>query len=365
MDSYSSYANVIWINQSIFFPPSAGSTQILKVFIAWLNLDFGIETCFFQGLDAYWKTWLQFVFPVYVWMIVGMIIMICHYSSRATKVFGNNSVHVLATLFLLSYVKLLRTIVTALGFAVLEYPKGNRIVWLFDGNLEYFGLRHSFLFVAALLALSILWMPYTATLLLVPCLRKNSDHFLLSWINKWKPFFDTYYGPLKDKHQYWIGLTLLVRVLLAVVAVSIQAIAPMINVLIITAVSAVLCYLVNPVYKKSYISLLEASFLINLAIFSGGFLYTSTGSELSRKILVDISVSISFITFIGLVMFRGYFVMKKLYSTCRSRRAMYNEYENLDNAPRVQPVTRSIVCVNNGLSESNQLRESLLESVTK
>jgi len=36
------YANVIWVNQSIFFP--AGDTNILTVFMAWLNLDLGIET---------------------------------------------------------------------------------------------------------------------------------------------------------------------------------------------------------------------------------------------------------------------------------------------------------------------------------
>ena len=51
-------------------------------------------------------------------------------------------------------------------------------------------------------------------------------------------FFDAYYGPLKDKHQYWIGLTLLVRVVLAVVDVAIQAIAPKINVLLIVILSA-------------------------------------------------------------------------------------------------------------------------------
>ena len=354
------YANIIWINQSIFFPP--GSAQVLKVFIAWLNLDLGIETCFFQGLDAYWKARLQFVFPIYVWMIAGFIIIFCRYSPKATKLFGNNSVHVLATLFLLSYVKLLRTIVTALGFAILHYPEGNRIVWLFDGNLQYFELRHSFLFVAALLALFILWLPYTAALLLVPYLRKNSNHLFLSWINKWKPLFDAYYGPLKDKHQYWIGLTLLVRVVLAVVAVAIQAIAPKINILLVVITSAILVCLLYPVYKKSYIFFLEASSLLNLIIVSGGILCTDNPP--SRIILVQISVAISFITFLSIVTLLGYFGLK---DHCRKHKAsshLYTGYENLDNAPRIrdQPVTRSIVSVNNRLSESNQLREPLLES---
>jgi len=60
------YANIITVNHSIFFPPN--ETNILTVFIAWLNLDF-IETCFFDGMDDYVKTWLQFVFPLYVWSL--------------------------------------------------------------------------------------------------------------------------------------------------------------------------------------------------------------------------------------------------------------------------------------------------------
>jgi len=63
------YANVVGVNRTTFIPVE--STDIISVFIniAWLNLDFGVETCFYKGMDAYSKTWLQFVFPVYIWVI--------------------------------------------------------------------------------------------------------------------------------------------------------------------------------------------------------------------------------------------------------------------------------------------------------
>ena len=61
-----------------------------------------------DGLNGYWKTWLQFVFTVYTWIITAIIIVASHYSSMAAKIFGNKSVPVLATLFLLSYAKLLK-----------------------------------------------------------------------------------------------------------------------------------------------------------------------------------------------------------------------------------------------------------------
>ena len=125
------YANIVWANKSILFPIAETLhplQQILYTFIAWLNLDLGIETCFIDGLNAYWKTWLQCVFPIYVWTITGSVIIASHYSTRASRIFGNNSVPVLATLILLSYVKLLRTIITSLGFSLLNYPEGNRMV---------------------------------------------------------------------------------------------------------------------------------------------------------------------------------------------------------------------------------------------
>ena len=122
-------------------------------------------------------------------------------------------------MFLLSYSKILRTIITSLGFASLTYQNETRLVWLADGNISYFGLRHSFLFTAAMFFLVAFWIPYTATILLVPFLRKC---FNLSWVESLKPFYDAHFGLLKDKYQYWIGLTLLVRIILAVSDIAVH-----------------------------------------------------------------------------------------------------------------------------------------------
>ena len=51
------YANVVAMSHSIRY--SDTSSQ-LYTFIAWLNLDLGITTCFYDGMDAYAETWLQF-----------------------------------------------------------------------------------------------------------------------------------------------------------------------------------------------------------------------------------------------------------------------------------------------------------------
>ena len=70
------YANLVKIseNTGIFFPN--GPIPVLSQFISWLNLDFGIETCFYHGMTAYAKMWLQFVFPLYIWFIIATIIVL-------------------------------------------------------------------------------------------------------------------------------------------------------------------------------------------------------------------------------------------------------------------------------------------------
>ena len=67
------YANIIQANRSAFFP-SKEHSDVLIVFIAWINLDLGIESCFYDGMTIYAFTWLQFLFPFYVWFLIVLII---------------------------------------------------------------------------------------------------------------------------------------------------------------------------------------------------------------------------------------------------------------------------------------------------
>ena len=72
--------------------------------------------------------------------------------------------------------------------------------------------------------------------------------------------------------------------------------------------------------------------------------------------LVTASVGISFITFLGIVIYHAYSRIKKL---CCNHRA---EYEDIDNVTIVRQVTRSVVAVNNEIRDSDGFREPLLES---
>ena len=50
---------------------SRDKINLVTVFVSLLNLELGVDTCYFPGMDAYVKTWLQLAFPAYVILLVG------------------------------------------------------------------------------------------------------------------------------------------------------------------------------------------------------------------------------------------------------------------------------------------------------
>ena len=68
------YANIISINGSVFLV-NDNIYKPLKVFISFINLDLGIETCFYNGMDSYAKMWLQLFFPFYLIMLATLLII--------------------------------------------------------------------------------------------------------------------------------------------------------------------------------------------------------------------------------------------------------------------------------------------------
>ena len=352
------YANIIWSNQSVLFPPQSQTSlllQFLKTFIAWLNLDLGIETCFIQHLDGYWKTWLQFVFPAYIWLIAGLVILVARYSTRATGILGTNTVPVLATLFLLSYAKLLRTVLIILELTVLYHPDHQRVlVWSFDGNVPYFGLKHSILFVVAVLFL-LLGLPYTFVLLLIQCLRKYSNLKPLQWINKLYPLFDSYMNPFKAKHHYWIGLGLLARIFLLLTSAITLTSLPYIITVLISIVAPMFGVQVLSVYKQWQLSVLECCFLLNLVVFSSGALLIQLQGG-NKDWLACTSLGIAFILFLFIIV---YHVWRRVRSFKRQR---MNGYVEIDGNVQTQPQVSESRVTYQEVSVP-ELREPLLESI--
>ena len=304
------YANIVWTYQSVLFPEEQYTNPLLiflKTFIAWINLDFGIEICFVRGLTAHWKTWLQFIFPFYIWAIVGLMIFTARHSRILTKLYGNRAVPVLATLFLLSYMKLLRTVTSIYMLShIVQYPEKSTVtVWSVDGNIDYFGLPHLFLLVAALIVQIFLWLPYTFTLLLHQLLQKVSRFKIFRWVTNLKPVFDVHFAPFKPAHRYWFGVLLLARGILLIIFSSSYATPNNTNLLLllITILILLLYMAIVQPYKNKIILIIQSSLLANIIFLSVFVLYTQTQDNKNtlQTIFAGISVGVAFLQFCGLI----------------------------------------------------------------
>ena len=351
------FANILQADPITFLPPTTNHTfglvPFLRAFVAWLNLDLGIPMCFFDGLTTYYKTWLQFVFPLYILALVGAIIIVTKYSACTTRLFGTNAVSVLATLVLLSYTKILRILITAFSFTIITGSQDyHSVVWLADGNVKYFEPKHAILFLVALLVMLLLGVPYTLTLTAAPWIQSSRFKWASSLYNKFKPLFDAYMGPYKESHRYWTGMMLLARAILIVLFSSFAntntVAGPQLNLLLLTISTCALLVLTTFLkpYRNKLLSGLEIFHLTILFFFSSSNLYVSsigTGIE-TRAAIYIVLVGICFLVFLGICAGHVWYGVRKAGSGRRPEPTREREEEEEELYPsmwregvRIQP----------------------------
>ena len=305
------YANIVqdYSIELLSEYPIPGLTPILQVFLAWLNLDLGIQTCFYDGMEAFGKTMLLYIFPIYIWLISTLIIYLSNRYIRVTRLMGENAVKVLATLVLLSYSKMLRVALRSLNYNVLNVyidttntTKTRQYRWILDGNIAYFDSHsHIWLFIISLLFI-VLTLPFSFSLLCLKFVYSLSNCCrLVSWIDKLKPFFDTYTGPYKDKARFWTGLLLLVRFFLLVIHAF--DLNKTVYYYIIISICLILCatmILMNGVYKKHRLNILECFFILNMGLL---FLNKVSINYMSGSIISHILVLSAFFVFKGIIVY--------------------------------------------------------------
>ena len=301
------YANIIRAQHTTFFTPDI-STSFLSMFIAWLNLDMGAEMCLYDGLDSYVITWLQYIYPLYIWLIAAIIITLSHFFRCISKLCGKNAVQVLATLFLITYARLLRLMIEVFSFTWITYPDGyKKAVWLVDGNYEFFkGKLIPLVLVTIIFVL--LSLPYTFTLLTIQFLQKLSHYPVLFWVRRLKPFFDAYTGPYKSRHRYWTGLLLVARLILLIIFSVNQSNNLSINLLAIITVSFVLLGWLssaNWVYASPLNNFLEIAFLGNLGLTSAAVLFNVSNGKTS-PVAIYLSTSIAFALLVFIIFYHIY-----------------------------------------------------------
>ena len=197
------YANIIGINDSVFLVNN-DVFKPLRVFISFINLNIGIETCFYGGMDSYAKIWLQLFFPFYLIFISVLIIILSRFSSRILRLTFTKSFPVLATVYLLSYCYILRITLTVLFFysTITHVPSGHqRIVWSFDASVPLFGFKFTMLFITCL----IIFLLFAFVIIIL---------FYAKYLSKYhycKALLNAFQGSYKDAYGYWIAVDIILR----------------------------------------------------------------------------------------------------------------------------------------------------------
>ena len=304
------FANVVHANKSILFPFQ--ETNFMTLFVSWLNLELGIDVCYFPGMDTFGKTLLQLAFPTYMIFLVAVVIIISSYSSRFSNLIGKkNPVATLSTLILLSYAKLLEVSFKSLSFGNLNYPDGSvKMVWLPDATINYLSGKHIILFLAAVLIL-LVGLVYTALLFSWQWLLHLPKWRIFKWTRdqRLQMFIETYHKPYTPKHRYWTGLLLLARAILYLVAAVNVSNDPTVA---LTAIIVVICFIFalkaftgSRVYRSWPIDVLEVFFYLNIILFTT-FTWYCLGECRNKKAAAYISVSITFLVLLLIILYHVY-----------------------------------------------------------
>ena len=290
------YVNIISINSHVFFPQYSNSINFWHIFISLTNLDLGIPACFYNGMDDYAKMWLQLAFPAYLIVIATSLIIASRHSTTVQRITARRALPVLATLFLLSYTKVLRTVSSVLFYysTITHLPSGHTtLVWAVDANVPLFGLKYTALFIVCLV-LFIILLPFNA----IFCFTKIAVKLQL--VSHFKPLIDAYQGPYKFKHYYWTGIQLVMRAVFFGLSALDRNISLTIGITILAAITIVQAK-ISP-FKNEYKNVNELSFLYSLLAI---FIFSHQHYDIVIKIMIiiaalQLSLIIIYHTFINL-----------------------------------------------------------------
>ena len=259
------YANVIHVNDTFFFKDRRADP--LTVFVSWMNLDFGIESCFYDGMDALQKAFFQFIFPLYLLIMIWIIIHVSRRSARLVRLMGGNSVSIISTLLHLSFFKLFRASVAILLYTKLHNENGEYFsVWRYDGNILYNNWSYVLLMLLSSGVLIFFIIPYLLIIIGTPIITTRG--YRICCIRLWRlmPVFDAYLAPYKYKFtaRSWNGITTALYSILLITSTEVDTAINLILIAISSLVLVALNGLIGGIYRNWAFSVLEAAVHLNL-----------------------------------------------------------------------------------------------------
>ena len=313
------YANFIYTSRDIFFPERFSNRDVPRIVISWLNLDLGIEVCFYKGMTTYQKTWLQFGYILYIWSLQIAIVYLCRKYIFFTRFCGKNVTKAMATLLLVSYMKGLNVIQTVLTFVhMYSSTQQKQKVWAPNPAISYASAKHVPLLIASII-LWVILVSFTLCLMSIQVLKKASDKKGLTWVSRLQPFFDAFSGPCNPNYSFWPGFLFFMRLILILLYSYYAALRSRYDRAITSCAIAILVIVFSflypsGVYKKWSLNIFELSVMLNAAILSG--LININGISASTTSVQRVTYMSIFLVFFSLLCYKSkliYILVRKFY----------------------------------------------------
>ena len=281
-----------------------------------LSLDLGYGLCLYNGSDQFAAALFDLLFPLYLLLIVASAILLpkskCLNSQRLHKAVGPRVIPVLATITWLSCSHTSVAVISSLHPTDLcnTVTETCRKVWIYDGELEYFGCwKHILVGAIALLMLIFILLPIALIAIFGDLLRRciNKKFYL--------NFLDAFHASYRQGYGFWVGIRLMIPniiVLLKTVFTGLEQ--QQVDLAIVIVFIIILCFQVvtNPFrdiqfdrclpqslkrkmtkkLSKKIANLLDMSFLLNVIL-----LYSFLAQE--KKEIAKIVIILSRVVAVG------------------------------------------------------------------
>ncbi len=252
------YSNVMTIYLSS--PSPAFNASFFQVPVILLNLQLGIKTCLYDGMNDIDAALLSFIFPVYLLLILVLItvfVKLVHNKHLVKFLNTINITHVFATLILLSLTSIMRSCIDALNFTDINVEGEINRRWWIDPSQDYFESSHIALVFIAIIFLLVFPLPLLIVLLF--------PQFFLRY-SRLKPLLDAFIAPLRQESLFWVGLRIACRIFFLLLSLlEDKYLFPILSLFI--AFLAVLEAYIKP-FKNTLQNLVDLSIMLNLTLMS-------------------------------------------------------------------------------------------------
>ena len=303
------YANIISVYTSTFLPVTELRGTPPQVLISFLNLNFGIKSCFFDGATELDLAGLTLLFPVYLMLILLCVTLFGRWvthkkvSSFLQKI---NVTHIFATLFLYSYASLLETCISLLAFINVDgaYPS---LRWGRDPNVVYSPGLHLFLVILCAMIVAVLFpLPIV---LLIP-----SVSFRVPYVKKLKPLIDAFIAPFAIGRSFWVSFRLLFRLLIYVIAAAGVSTEQLVSMSVLIASLTILQAYLKP-YNTTSRNIVDILLMFNLTLFSIVAVFLFEKNQTNEQVIMDILFTFTYIFSIMLFVLFFHYLLKRFSCT--------------------------------------------------